>query len=194
MNRAPRTDDPMAARIRRLAERADAEGLLDVAYATADSPLGEVLVAATRRGLVRVALPNENADEALADIAARLSPRIIEHPARLDEARRELEQYFGGRRHEFELPLDWQLSSEGFRRKVLRATARIPYGETTTYLEMAVAAGSPNAYRAAGTALGKNPIPIVVPCHRVLQSGGKIGNYGGGPAMKEYLLRLEGAL
>jgi methylated-DNA-[protein]-cysteine S-methyltransferase len=187
-------DAAMQARIERLAERAASDGLLDVAYATADSPIGTVVVAATPRGLVRLSLPGERLDDVLGELAARLSPRILEHPARLDEARRELEQYFEGRRHDFELPLDWTLSSPGFRRKVLRATARIPYGETATYAEMAVAAGSPNAYRAAGSALGSNPIPLVVPCHRVLQSGGKIGNYGGGPAMKEFLLRLEGAI
>jgi methylated-DNA-[protein]-cysteine S-methyltransferase len=184
----------MHERTRLLAERAASEGLLDVSYATSDTPLGEVLVAATPRGIVRLALPNHERDDVLAEIAAEISPRILEHPAALDEARRELEQYFEGRRRRFELSLDWRLSSPGFRRKVLRATARIPYGETTTYGEMALAAGSPNAYRAAGSALGSNPIPLIVPCHRVLLSGGAVGNYGGGPEMKEFLLRLEGAL
>ena len=184
----------MEERLALLAERAGADGLLDVAYATTDSPLGTVVVAATPRGLVRVALPNEDLDDVLTRIAADLSPRILEHPARLDEARRELDEYFEGRRRSFDLPLDWTLSGPGFRRRVLRATARIPYGDTTTYGEMAVAAGSPNAYRAAGSALGSNPIPLVVPCHRVLRTGGDVGNYGGGPEMKKFLLRLEGAI
>ncbi len=184
----------MQERVRLLAERAAGEGLLDVAYARTDSPIGELLVASTPRGLVRVALPGEPAEVALEQLVAGISPRVLEHPAALDEVRRELEEYFEGRRREFGLKLDWRLSNPGFRRKVLRATARVPYGETTTYGEMALAAGSPDAYRAAGTALGHNPIPLVVPCHRVLRSGGVLGNYGGGPEMKAFLLRLEGAI
>ena len=180
--------------VNRLAARASDEGVLDVAYATLDTPLGTALVAATRRGLVRVGLPNEPLEYALLDIAEGVSPRVLEFPARLDDARRELEEYFEGRRQRFELPLDWRLSHPGFYRRVLRATARVPFGEVITYSEAAARAGSPRAFRAAGSALGSNPIPIVVPCHRVVRSGGAIGDYGGGPEMKRFLLDLEGAL
>jgi methylated-DNA-[protein]-cysteine S-methyltransferase len=177
-----------------LATRAADEGLLDVAYARLDTPLGEGLVAATRRGLVRLALPNERADDVLEALAADVSPRVLEWPAGLDDARRELDEYFAGHREEFDLHLDWRLSNPGFYRRVLRATARLHFGETATYGDMAALAGSPRASRAAGSALGSNPIPIVVPCHRVVRSGGEIGNYGGGPEMKRFLLELEGAL
>jgi methylated-DNA-[protein]-cysteine S-methyltransferase len=178
----------------RLAERARAEGLLDVAYATVDTPIGTAVVAGTDRGLVRVGLPNEPPEHVLADLADSVSPRVLEHPASLDEARRELEEYFEGRRRRFDLTLDWRLAHAGFFRRVLEATARVPFGSTTTYGEVAARAGSPRAHRAAGTALGSNPIPIVVPCHRVLRAGGVIGNYGGGPEMKRFLLELEGAI
>jgi methylated-DNA-[protein]-cysteine S-methyltransferase len=178
----------------RLAARANQEGLVDVAYATVDTPLGTGLVAATPRGLVRVALPNEPIENVLAQLAESVSPRVLEFPTRLDEARRELGEYFEGRRDRFELPLDWRLSHPGFYRRVLRAIARVPFGEVITYGEAADRAGNPRAFRAAGTALGSNPIPIVVPCHRVIRAGGAIGNYGGGPQMKRFLLELEGAL
>jgi methylated-DNA-[protein]-cysteine S-methyltransferase len=178
----------------RLAARANQEGLVDVAYATVDTPLGTGLVAATPKGLVRVALPNERVEKVLAQLTEGVSPRVLEFPARLDEARRELDEYFEGRRDRFELPLDWRLSHPGFYRRVLRATARVPFGEVITYGEAAHRAGNPRAFRAAGTALGSNPIPIVVPCHRVVRAGGEIGNYGGGPRMKRFLLELEGAL
>jgi len=177
----------------RLVERAAAEGLLDVAYATADTPLGPLLVAGTRRGLVRVAFPHERPDDVLAALARDVSPRVLESPGELDPVRRELGEYFEQRRERFDLPLDWRLT-RGFRRDVLKATARIPYGGTVTYSEIAGRAGSPRAHRAAGSALGSNPIPLVVPCHRVVRAGGAIGNYGGGPEVKEFLLRLEGAL
>jgi methylated-DNA-[protein]-cysteine S-methyltransferase len=180
--------------VQRLAARANEEGLMDVAYTTVDTPLGSGLVAATPKGLVRVALPNERVEEVLARLAREVSPRVLEFPARLDEARRELEEYFEGRRDRFELPLDWRLSHPGFYRRVLRATARVPFGEVITYREAAERAGNPRAFRAAGTALGSNPIPIVVPCHRVIRAGGEIGNYGGGPEMKRFLLKLEGAV
>lgn len=180
--------------IDRLAARANQEGLVDVAYATVDTPLGTGLVAATPRGLVRVALPNEPVENVLAQLAEGVSPRVLEFPTRLDEARRELDEYFEGRRDRFELPLDWRLSHPGFYRRVLRATARVPFGEVITYGQAADRAGNPRAFRAAGTALGSNPIPIVVPCHRVIRAGGAIGNYGGGPQMKRFLLELEGAL
>jgi len=178
----------------RLATRANEEGLVDIAYATVETPLGTGLVAATPRGLVRLALPNERIEEVLAGLAEDVSPRVLEFPARLDEARRELDEYFEGRRDRFELPLDWRLSHPGFYRRVLRATARVPFGEVITYGEAAQRAGNPRAFRAAGSALGSNPIPIVVPCHRVIRAGGQIGNYGGGPEMKRFLLRLEGAV
>jgi len=177
----------------RLAARASDEGLLDVAYATADSPFGPLLLARTRRGLVRVGLPNQDADVLLLDLATRVSPRVLESPAQLDQARRELDLYFEGRLTEFDLPLDWQLSRD-FRRRVLRAIARIPYGQTRSYTQMATRAGNERAVRAAGTACGTNPLPLVVPCHRVLRSGGALGGYGGGLPMKEGLLRLEGIL
>ena len=177
----------------RFAERADREGLADVAYATLDTPLGVAAVAATERGLIRLALPNERLERVLDELAEVVSPRLLELPARLDEERRELEEYFAGRRTRFDLALDWRLTRPGFMRKVLRATARVPYGDTSTYAEVAERAGNPRAYRAAGSALGSNPIPIVVPCHRILRSGGDIGQYGGGPEMKQYLLDLEGA-
>jgi methylated-DNA-[protein]-cysteine S-methyltransferase len=181
------------ATLERLAERAEAEGLLDVAYANVDSPFGRLLVAATPQGLVRVGLPAYDAEATLEQLARDVSPRMLEAPARLDEARRQLDLYFAGRLTEFELPLDWRLSS-AFRQRALRAVSRIPYGETRTYTEIATSAGNERAVRAAGTACGANPIPIVVPCHRVLRSGGTLGGYGGGLPMKEGLLRLEGSL
>jgi methylated-DNA-[protein]-cysteine S-methyltransferase len=177
-----------------LATRASEEGLLDVAYATVDTPIGSMVVAATERGVVRVALPGEPLDKVLTSLAESVSPRVIAYPRRLDEARRELDQYFAGERRSFELPLDWSLSHPGFYRRVLRATAKVPFGEVITYTDAAKRAGSPRAFRAAGSALGANPIPIVVPCHRVVRAGGDIGNYGGGPELKRYLLELEHAL
>jgi methylated-DNA-[protein]-cysteine S-methyltransferase len=183
----------MKASLNRLAERASAEGLLDVAYTTTDSPFGTLLLATTPKGLVRVGLPNQDADELLADLATRVSPRVLEAPAQLDETRRELDLYFEGKLTEFDLPLDWRLSKD-FRRRVLRAIARIPYGQTRSYTQMATSAGNVRAVRAAGTACGSNPLPLVVPCHRVLRSGGALGGYGGGLPMKEGLLRLEGIL
>jgi len=168
-------------------------GLLDVAYATVDSPFGSLLVAATRRGLVRLAYPNEPFDEALEDLADRISPRVLESPAGLDDLRRQLDEYFGGERHGFDTRIDWSLT-RGFTTKILQATARVPFGSVTTYREVAGRAGNDRAYRAAGNALGSNPIPIVVPCHRVLHTGGGLGGYTGGIARKEFLLRLEGAL
>ena len=175
-------------------ERVAAEGLLDVAYATVDSPLGPLLVASTPRGLVRLAYTGSRGeDEVIEDLAGKLSPRVLEAPERLDEVRRELEEYFDGRRDEFDLPIDWSLT-HGFTSKVLRQTARIGFGKTSTYGEVASRAGSPRAVRAAGNALGANPIPVVVPCHRVLRTGGALGGYTGGVERKEFLLRLEGVL
>jgi methylated-DNA-[protein]-cysteine S-methyltransferase len=178
---------------RRFAERAAGEGLVDVAYARFDSPFGDGLVAATERGLVSVGLPNLELERFLEQLVAGVSPRVLELPARLDDARRQLDLYFEGGLTDFDLDLDWRLT-KGFRRKVLRATARIPYGETRSYMQMAARAGNERAVRAAGSALGSNPIPIVVPCHRVLRTGGALGGYGGGLPMKQALLELEGAL
>jgi methylated-DNA-[protein]-cysteine S-methyltransferase len=183
----------MKTAFKRLTDRAAAEGLLDVAYATVDSPFGPLLAATTPRGLVKISLPAYDAGETLEDLAARISPRVLEAPARLDEVRRQLDSYFEGRLHEFDLPLDWQLS-KGFRRRALRAIDRIPYGRTRSYTDIARSAGNERAVRAAGTACGANPIPIVVPCHRVLRSGGALGGYGGGLPMKEALLTMEGVL
>jgi methylated-DNA-[protein]-cysteine S-methyltransferase len=180
--------------VEQLAERASEEGLLDVAYATVDTPIGELVVAATERGLVRVALPGQELDLVLNQLAERVSPRVIAYPRRLDEARRELDEYFERKRERFEIPVDWRLSHAGFYRRVLRATAKVPFGEVITYTQAAKRAGSPRAVRAAGSALGSNPIPIVVPCHRVIRSGGDVGNYGGGPELKRFLLDLEHAL
>jgi methylated-DNA-[protein]-cysteine S-methyltransferase len=178
----------------RLVERAAADGLLDVAYASVDSPLGELTVAATPAGLVRVAYSDfRDRDAVLEDLAARLSPRVLESPARLDPVRRELDEYFEGRRTSFDLPIDWSLT-RGFTRGVLQATARIPFGEVGSYASVAGEAGSPRAVRAAGNALGANPMPVVVPCHRVLRTGGALGGYTGGLHRKEFLLRLEGRL
>ena len=179
--------------INALRERAAEEGLLDVAYTTADSPFGTLLLARTKRGLVRVGLPNQDADQLLADLADRVSPRVLEAPAELDEVRRELDLYFDGKLDHFSLPLDWRLSG-GFRQRVLRAIDRIPYGQTRSYTEMARKAGNERAVRAAGSACGSNPIPLVVPCHRVLRTGGALGGYGGGLPMKQALLELEGVL
>jgi methylated-DNA-[protein]-cysteine S-methyltransferase len=197
IERALRAVRPEAGRVDRavagLLRRAEREGLVDVAYASVDSPFGSLVVATTARGLVRLAYPDHDLDEVLEDLAARLSPRVLESPGRTDEVRRELDEYFGGRRRRFEAPLDWALS-HGFVRRVLRATARIPFGEVRTYRDVASRAGNDRAYRAAGNALGANPIPIVVPCHRVVHADGGLGGYTGGIERKEYLLELEGAV
>ena len=174
-----------------LAALAAREGLLDVAVTHMDSPIGDLLLASTPLGLVRVSFFGH--DETLADLAARISPRILESPAQLDDVRRQLDEYFDGRRQHFEIPIDWTLVGE-WGRKILGACAEIPFGEVRTYGEMAAAAGSPKASRAAGTALGHNPVPVVVPCHRVLRAGGAMGGYTGGLHIKEHLLRLEGVL
>lgn len=185
------SSDTMAKLRARLGEDAADRGLLDVAYASLDSPLGPLLVAATEAGLVRVAFDNEPRDEVLGDLATRLSPRVLEAPARLDRARQQLDEYFDGRRIRFDLPLDWSLTG-GFRRDVLAATSAIGFGETGTYRSVATAAGNPRAVRAAGSALATNPILIVVPCHRVLRSDGGMGGYRGGVERKHRLLDLEG--
>ncbi|MGZ4274148.1 MAG: methylated-DNA--[protein]-cysteine S-methyltransferase, partial [Solirubrobacteraceae bacterium] len=168
-----------------------AAGLLDVAYARLDSPVGTLVLARTPQGLARLAYVDDGQEDAvLQDIAARLSPRMLSAPAQLDEPRRELDEYFAGRRHAFDLALDLRLLSD-FTRRVLTATAAIPYGEVSTYREVAAAAGSPRGFRAAGNALGSNPLPIVLPCHRVLHSGGGLGGYTGGLERKRTLLAIE---
>jgi methylated-DNA-[protein]-cysteine S-methyltransferase len=195
LGRSPRADIPQraGAAAAGLAERAVENRLLDVGYTMLDYPVGPVLVAATRRGLVRIAFGHSfDPDAVLEQLSTRISPRVLEAPFYFDGVRRELDEYFDGRRTRFDLPLDWSLTG-GFGRRVLKRTARIPYGEVSTYTEVAAGAGSPRAVRAAGNALGANPIPIVVPCHRVLRLGGGLGGYGGGLEMKEFLLRLEGA-
>jgi len=171
-----------------------AAGLIDVAYAIEQTPVGRLLLAATPRGLVRVAYldADDDEDRALAALAERISPRVLAAPARLDAPRRELDEFFAGRRRSFETPLDWRMTQAGFAQRVLRATNRIPFGETASYMQVAGRAGSPRAYRAAGNALGANPLPIVVPCHRVLHAGGRIGGYTGGLDRKRALLALEG--
>lgn len=180
------------ARIRRdLAAGAEAEGLVDVAIERHDSPLGPILLGATHEGLVRVGLPAEGEDAVLAELGERVSLRLLASSRdSFTRARRQLEEYFDGQRREFDVPLDWQLTA-GFRRAVLRATAQIPYGQTASYREVAAEAGSPRAVRAAGSALATNPLAIVVPCHRVLRSGGGVGGYRGGPEAKAQLLSLE---
>ena len=177
-----------------LSGRAETEGLVDVAYTSVDSPLGPLLVAASPNGLVRVSYTDPRGpDHVIEELAERISPRVLEAPARLDPVRRELDEYFAGRRTDFETAIDWSHLA-GFTRKVLRATAGIGFGETSTYAGVASRAGSPRAMRAAGNALGANPMPVIVPCHRVLRTGGALGGYTGGIERKEYLLRLEGVL
>jgi methylated-DNA-[protein]-cysteine S-methyltransferase len=175
-----------------LARRADAQELLDVAFERHDSPLGRILVAATREGVVCVGLPLDDEEALLEDLARRVSARILRAPrAAVTAARGQLDEYFERRRTDFDVPLDWRLT-RGFRRQVLEATAAIPYGETASYAQVAANAGSPRAVRAAGTALATNPLPILVPCHRVLRSGGAMGNYRGGAEAKAQLIALEG--
>ena len=176
-----------------LARRAADGGLLDVGYGTYDSPLGPLTVMVTPRGLVRLAYPGEGIAAHLDELADRVSPRILEAPERTDVVRRQLDEYFDGARDTFDVPIDWRLV-RGFAANVLRATARIPFGSVSSYREVAAEAGSPKAYRAAGNALGSNPVPIVVPCHRVLHVGGGLGGYTGGLDRKRFLLRLEGVL
>lgn len=191
MRTAP--DSAFAAVHARLGARARADGLVDVAIARHDGPDGPLLLAATEVGLVRIALAPEPEDEVLGRLADAISPRIMRapHPA-LDAARRELDAYFRGALTTFTVPLDRRLS-RGFRRAVLDATAAIPYGATATYAQVAAAAGSPRAVRAAGSALATNPLPIIVPCHRVLRSDGAVGAYLGGTPMKERILAMEAA-
>jgi methylated-DNA-[protein]-cysteine S-methyltransferase len=184
---AAEVDDLVAAAL----ARADADGLVDVAWAVEDTPIGPLTLAATPRGLVRIGFGGE--DDMLDDLAANVSPRVVHLPGRLDAPRRQLDEYFAGRRRHFEVPLDRRLS-HGYRRTVLEALSDVPYGQTVSYRDLAERTGNPKASRAVGSAMATNPIPIVVPCHRVLRTGGALGGYGGGLDVKVWLLRLEGAL
>lgn len=185
-------DDAAPPPLAELEDHAAEAGLLDVAYATYDSPAGRLLLAATPRGLVTLAYIDDAAEEerVLERLATRLSPRILASGRRLDQPRHELDDYFAGRRRNFDVQLDWQLT-RGFGRRVLEAAVRIPFGSVSTYKEVAAEAGSPRASRAAGNALGANPIPIIVPCHRVLHTTGGLGGYTGGLERKRLLLGLE---
>ena len=186
----PLPDPAMAGLHARLVQQADDAGLVEVAYRTLDTPVGPLLLAATAQGLVRVAFEREGFDAVLAALASRVSPRVLEAPRRLDEAAVELEEYFTGTRRRFDLPLDRALST-GFREKVQRVLPRIDYGSTRSYKEIAELVGSPRAVRAVGTACATNPLPIVVPCHRVLRTDGALGGYIGGLDAKTALLTLE---
>jgi methylated-DNA-[protein]-cysteine S-methyltransferase len=195
LSQPPPAMPDVAEAVRRATERAQAEGVVDVAFAEVDSPLGTLVAARTDRGLVRLAYEEFNGglDPVLEHLARRVSPRIVEAPARLDDVRRELDEFFAGSRRGFDVPIDWALTT-GFTQRVLQATWAIPFGAVATYRDVATEAGSPKAVRAAGNALSSNPIPIVVPCHRVLRTGGGLGGYTGGLDKKETLLRLEGYL
>jgi len=176
----------------RLALVAQERGLLDVAYRTVDTPVGEMLLAATEVGVLRLAFAVEGFDQVLDTLARKVSPRVLRAPARLDRLAFEVEEYLTGSRRSFDLPLDLTLTT-GFRREVVRHLPEISYGRTATYTEVAALAGSPRAVRAVGTACAKNPLPLVVPCHRVVRSDGTTGQYAGGPAAKRWLLELEAA-
>ncbi|MDQ0277898.1 methylated-DNA-[protein]-cysteine S-methyltransferase [Arthrobacter silviterrae] len=186
-------EDGAVARLRAaLPAAAAAAGLVDVAYRVVDSPVGQLLLAGTEVGLVRVAFSREGHDAVLAALATTVSPRILRAPSRLDAAARELDEYFGGRRHSFDLPLDFRLAN-GFRREVLAHLPEIGYGHTASYAAVAALTSSPRAVRAVGTACARNPLPLVLPCHRVIRSDGSQGAYLGGPDAKALLLALEAA-
>jgi methylated-DNA-[protein]-cysteine S-methyltransferase len=186
-------DDGRARRLHdRLVRRADDDGLLDLAYRIVDSPVGSLLLAATNEGLTRVAFALEDHDSVLQELADAISPRILHAPNRLDATAQQLEDYFAGRRTSFSVPVDLRLAG-GFRRQVLEQLQTIRYGTTASYASIAAAAGRPSAVRAVGTACARNPIPLVVPCHRVVRSDGTVGQYRGGTAAKHLLLDLERA-
>jgi methylated-DNA-[protein]-cysteine S-methyltransferase len=177
----------------KLVAAAQVDGILDVAYRTLDTPVGPLLLAATEQGLVRVAYPVQGHDAVLQELADRISPRVLRAPGRLDTVARELDDYFAGRRHDFDLPLDWRLA-HGFRATVLHHLATdVGYGRTASYGALAALAGNPKAVRAVGTACATNPLPVVVPCHRIVRSDGSMGNYAGGVEAKRALLDLEAA-
>jgi len=189
---SPSDADTLSGLRDRLGLAAEAEGLLDVAYTTISSPVGTLLLAATPKGLVRVAFDLEDHDRVLEALSRRLSPRVLRAPQRLDAAARELDEYFGGQRRAFDLPLDLSLSA-GFRKLVQRHLPEIGYGQTRTYGQVAELVGNPRAVRAVGTACATNPLPVVLPCHRVLRADGTPGGYVGGTTAKQALLRLEAA-
>ncbi|GLY40574.1 methylated-DNA--protein-cysteine methyltransferase [Amycolatopsis sp. NBRC 101858] len=176
----------------RLTAAAEQEGLLDVAYRTLDTPVGSLLLAATAQGLVKVAFDRQDHDAVLAALASAISPRILYAPARLDPVVRQLDEYFTGGRRSFDVPLDFRLA-RGFRLSVLEHLPEIEYGHTESYSQVATAAGSPKAVRAVGTACALNPLPVVVPCHRVVRSDGSYGQYAGGEEAKRVLLTMEAA-
>ena len=175
------------------AAAAERDGLVDVAYGSVDTPVGRLLLATTSKGLVRVSFHYEAEDLVLDELARRVSPRVVKAPGKVAGVARELDEYFEGRRKTFDVPVDWALVGP-YARKVLRATAAIPFGKVSTYREVARKAGNPAASRAAGNALGSNPVAVVVPCHRVLRTNGGLGGYAGGVDTKELLLRLEGVM
>ncbi len=188
----PVDDDDITRLHARLAAAADRDDVLDVAYRTVDSPVGSLLIAATPVGLVRLAFSNEDHDAVVQDLSDRISSRLLYAPKRLDIVVHQLDEYFSGRRRSFDVPLDWRLS-KGFRRVVLGHLAvDVGYGTTASYAALARRAGSPKAVRAVGSTCATNPIPVVVPCHRVVRSDGALGGYRGGPAAKRALLELEG--
>jgi methylated-DNA-[protein]-cysteine S-methyltransferase len=188
----PVTEAELATLHERLTESAVERALLDVAYRTVDSPIGRLLLATTEKGLVRVAFESEGFDAVLEQLSARISPRVLEAPRQLDRVAQELEEYFAGSRRAFDIPLDYELSA-GFRQLVQRHLPQIEYGQTLTYKEVAELVGRPAAVRAVGTACATNPLPVVVPCHRVLRSDGRLGGYLGGLEAKSALLLLEKA-
>jgi methylated-DNA-[protein]-cysteine S-methyltransferase len=182
--------DSLAPLRARLAAAAAEDGLLDVGYRTVDTPLGALLVAATERGVVRVAFATEDHDAELDLLARDISPRVLRAPSRIDPVARQLDDYFAGRRRHFDVPVDLRMVS-GFRRDVIERIATIEYGTTWTYADLARSTGRPAAVRAVGTACGRNPVPVIVPCHRVVRSDGTTGQYRGGPEAKVSLLSLE---
>ncbi len=186
------TPDQLTGLHARLVDAAERDGILDVAYRVVDSPVGPLLVAATERGLVRVAYTSEDHDAVLQSLAERISPRVLNAPARLDAVARELDEYFERRRQRFDVALDWQLSA-GFRSTVLHHLPEIGYGHTASYSTVAQLAGNPKAVRAVGSACATNPLPVVVPCHRVVRADGSMGGYLGGIEAKRTLLTLEAA-
>jgi methylated-DNA-[protein]-cysteine S-methyltransferase len=189
--RALRPGAPTQATLDKIAKSAARKGLVDVAYTQADSPFGPLTLAATDQGLVLLSYPENDLDQALARLAERISPRVLELPARLEPVRRQLDQYFAGKRTQFDVPVDRRLAAGEYFQRILRATEDIPYGQTLTYRQIAERAGNVKAVRAAGSGLGSNPIPIVVPCHRVIATGGGLGGYTGGVERKQQLLALE---
>jgi len=187
---APTDDDTEQQLHTRLVDEAERDGVLDVSYRTIDSPVGSLLLAATAEGLVRIAFDREDHEAVLSRLATDISPRILRAPHRLDGAAAQLDEYFGGRRRTFDVPIDLQLA-HGFRRTVLNHLRDIAYGETASYAMVAEASGSPAAVRAVGSACANNPLPLVVPCHRVVRSDGSIGQYLGGTETKQALLAME---